>query len=68
MPKEKFYSVAAAEGNDPTLTVAWGNGELWINGEPFVTRIADMNMLDISGLNRLIRTLRRAREHLLDQD
>ena len=55
MPKEKFYSQYAVEGDGskPELTVSWGeiSPEVFINGTSF----------DRSALNRLIRTLTKAR-------
>lgn len=62
MPAEKFYYTGQVENDDrgPDLTVAWGDGSVYING----TEIATAQ--DVSGLNRLIRSLRRARDHVLD--
>lgn len=54
MPKETFWDAAAVDGDgvsEPVLTVAWG-GAVFINGSG----------IDRSGINRLIRALRRARD------
>jgi hypothetical protein len=61
MPKETFWdSSTAVEGDDstPVLTVSWhdkncacGEGGVWLNSVPF----------DESGVDRLIRTLRKAK-------
>lgn len=51
MPKESFWdSMSAVEGDDPILTVAWGDGTVRINDVIF----------DASALERLQTTLRRA--------
>lgn len=58
MPKETFWDSANAVKNDgvsePVLTVTWGSEQpvVNINGTP----------IDRSGVNRLIRALRRARD------
>lgn len=58
MPKETFWNSATAVENDgvsePVLTVTWGAEQpgVYLNGIEF----------DRSGSNRLIRTLRRARD------
>jgi hypothetical protein len=62
MPKEKFYPETAVEddGSEPSLTIAWGadSPAVWINGVEF----------DRSGLNRLIRAARKARDQTYGQD
>lgn len=62
MPSEKFYYTGQVEndGRGPDLVVAWGGSEVYINGQSIATA------QDVSGLNRLIRSLRRARDHVLD--
>jgi len=56
MPKENFWPETAIEGDksEPTLRVTWGDEHpgVCINGVQF----------DRSGLNRLIRTVRNARD------
>lgn len=58
MPKETFWNSATAVENDevsePVLTVTWGSEQpsVHLNGVEF----------DRSGINRLIHTLRRARD------
>ena len=66
MPAEKFYSVAR-EGADPVLTVAWGDGELWLNNEPIAPPMHGTGTYDLSQVNRLIKSLTRARHHLLER-
>ena len=56
MPKETFWPETAVEGDDsqPTLTISW-HGDVpcvFVNGVRF----------DRSGMNRLIRVARRARD------
>jgi hypothetical protein len=62
MPKEKFYPETAVEndGSEPTLTIAWGDEfpTVKINGVEF----------DRSGINRLIRAARKARDQTYGQD
>lgn len=63
MPKEKFYFSGQVEndGRAPDITVSWGEApqpQVLING----------NAADRSGLNRLIRALRRARDQAYGQD
>lgn len=60
MPKARFWKSTAVEGDDPDLTVTWGDKqpEVQINGTAF----------DRSGLNRLIRALRRARDQTFGSD
>jgi hypothetical protein len=63
MPRESFWNPAKVEGDPPDLTVAWG----WEKpGAPEVM-VNDMPM-DRSGLNRLIGTLRRARNQVYGAD
>ena len=64
MPAEKFYCSDQVEGDgkDPDLTVTWGEGPtpgVFINGIP---------MDDRAGLNRLINSLRRARNRVFGKD
>lgn len=67
MPKEKFYN---PNSDEPDLVVAWGDGEAVIGSvrvpgskrDPYLRYAAQ----DISGLNRLIRSLKRARDYLQD--
>ena len=61
MPSEKFYRQDSNPDSKPDLTVAWGDGlppQVLING----------NVYDRSGLNRLIRSLRRARNQVYGVD
>lgn len=63
MPKERFYFSGQVEddGREPDLIVAWGETptpQVLINGHP----------VDRSGLNRLIRALRRARDGVFGAD
>lgn len=63
MPKEKFYWTGQVEndGRGPDLTVAWGETpvpQVLVNDEP----------MDRSGLNRLIASLRRARDQVYGAD
>jgi hypothetical protein len=62
MPAEKFWPETAVEGdgNEPALTVAWGakQSAVTINGTP----------IDRSGLNRLIRVIRNARDRTYERD
>jgi hypothetical protein len=61
MPKEGFWSPTKLEGDPPDLTVSWGDT---VSPQVFVN---DMPM-DRSGLNRLIGTLRRARNQVYGAD
>lgn len=63
MPKEKFYFSGQVEndGREQDLTIAWGQTpypQVLVNGHP----------VDRSGLNRLIATLRRARDQVYGVD
>lgn len=63
MPKENFYDShtrVEGDGFPPDLVVAWGLEfpEVSINGIPY----------DRSGLNRLIKTLRKARNQTYGMD
>lgn len=61
MPHEKFYAPDTVEGGEPHLVVAWGvtdTPQVAVNGVPY----------DRSGLNRLIATLRRARDRVHGPD
>ena len=62
MPKEKFYPATAVEGDDTeaTVTIGWGQetGVVTLNGVEF----------DRSGINRLIRAARKARDQTYDAD
>ena len=68
MPAEKFYdSTIAVEGDttEPIVTIAWGYGTTetpepgpYINGAPF----------DRSGINRMIRALKKARDQVFGAD
>lgn len=63
MPKEKFYDSSTrveGDGLSPDLTVTWGIDQ------PEV-RVNDI-VYDRSGLNRLIATLRKARNQTYGQD
>ena len=61
MPKETFWDAANAVENDgvsePVLTITWSTPGTPGHG----TRLNDVDF-DRSGINRLIRTLRRARD------
>jgi hypothetical protein len=61
MPKEKFYGIGAVEGDEPDITVSWG-----VTDEPQV--LLNGKRYDRSGLNRLIGTLRRARDQVYGSD
>ena len=54
MPKENFWTETRTEGDQPDLTISWGEPHqgITINGHTFK---------DQTGINRLIRTLNRAR-------
>lgn len=61
MPKETFYCTGQGDGSGPDLTVAWGETpvpQVLINDQP----------MDRSGLNRLIASLRRARDQVYGAD
>lgn len=61
MPKESFYRPTAVDGDMPDLTVQWGTEavpQVMINLIPY----------DRSGINRLIATLRRARNQTYGKD
>lgn len=63
MPKETFWNAATAVENDgvsePVLTVTWGREpDVHLNGVGF----------DRSGINRLIRVLRKARDQTYGHD
>jgi hypothetical protein len=62
MPKEKFYDSTRIDGDGlpPDIIVAWGNSqpEVTINGIVY----------DRSGVNRLISTLRKARNQTYGPD
>lgn len=60
MPKENFYSEDSVEGDEPIFSVTWG--EL----QPGVV-VAECEF-DRSGLNRLIRALRTARDKTFGAD
>lgn len=62
MPAEKFWPATAIEGDnsEPTLTVAWGAEQ------PGVTLNGATS--DRSGINRLIRVLRNARDRTYGRD
>lgn len=62
MPRDTFYFTGQVEGDGqpPDITVAWGH-------EPAQVLINDLVVAtpaDCSGLNRLIATLRRARDRM----
>lgn len=54
MPKEKFWGLQHVDNDEPDFEVRWGDAQpsVTVNGLTF----------DRSGLNRLIRTLRRGRD------
>jgi len=62
MPAEKFWptTTAVPEDSEPTLNIAWGDKQpgVTINGVHF----------DRSGLNRLIRVIRNARDRTYERD
>ncbi len=63
MPAEKFYYNGQVEndGRAPDLTVSWGDSlppQVLINGNP----------AERSGLNRLIKALRKARDQVYGAD
>ena len=62
MPKENFYDSSRVDGDefDPDLVVSWGEfmPGVTINGIEY----------DRSGLNRLIRALKRARKQTFGED
>lgn len=62
MPKENFFDSTRVEGdgNPPDLVVAWGTDD------PKVT--INTIVYDRSGLNRLISTLRKARDRTYGRD
>lgn len=67
MPKEKFYNADRVEGDGlpADLEVSWASpGNV---GEPGV-RIGGLVNADRSGINRLIRVLRRARDQVYGSD
>jgi hypothetical protein len=61
MPKEKFYAADTVVGGSEHLAVAWG-----VNDVPQV--LINGVQYDRSGLNRLIGTLRRARDQVYGSD
>lgn len=63
MPSEKFYYSGQVEndGQAPDLTVAWGE-----TPEPGV--LINGNRADRSGINRLIKALRKARDQVYGSD
>ena len=62
MPKEKFWPATAVEGDgtEPTVTISWGNDQpgVIINGMES----------DRSGVNRMIKVLRKARDQAHGHD
>ena len=60
MPKENFYPEDSVEGDEPGFTVTWGELQpgVIVSGAEFGR----------SGLNRLIRTLRTARDKTFGAD
>ena len=80
MPAEKFYNSAVdveGDGTPPFLTVEWGRIESATPGfdvmssergsvDPLVT--LNGRTLDRSGLNRLIRALKKARDQVYGSD
>jgi hypothetical protein len=62
MPKETFWSEHSVEGDDslPYLTVSWGQEHPGVSLNGFSS--------DRSGLNRLIRVLRNARDKAYGRD
>lgn len=63
MPSEKFYLSGQGEGDgrSPDITIAWGQ-----TPEPAV--LINNNPVDRSALNRMINTLRRARDQVYGAD
>jgi hypothetical protein len=65
MPKESFWNPTALEGDDPDLSVSWGE-------TPVPQVVIDMRggelKTDRSGLNRLIGSLRKARNQVYGPD
>ncbi|GAA6122589.1 hypothetical protein BPY_06970 [Bifidobacterium psychraerophilum] len=66
MPKEKFYEYerehpkVEGDGSEPDLTVQWGDEPPYIQGA--------MALNSRSAINRLIRSLRRARNQQFGKD
>jgi hypothetical protein len=65
MPKDKFYVTGQVfgDGKNPEFTVAWGTAEspqVLLNGVQLATPG------DVSGLDRMIQVLQRARRAMLD--
>ena len=66
MPKEKFYESeyehpkVQGDDNEPDLTVQWGDEPPYIKGA--------MTLNSRSAINRLIRSLRRARNQQFGKD
>lgn len=63
MPASKFYPIGSVEGDDPFLYVGWANP-----GNSLTGVTVNAVELDRSGLNRLIRDLRRARDATYGKD
>lgn len=64
MPKETFYYTGQTQndGRNPDLTITWGQGTVYINGQPFAEHG------DTSGLARLRKTITRALLHIHDHN
>jgi len=60
MPAEKFWKPTRIEGDEPDLTISWGDGSMTVN-------IGGIES-DRSGVNRAIRALRRARDATFGPD
>ncbi|MBM6622657.1 hypothetical protein JTF08_13660 [Micrococcaceae bacterium RIT802] len=76
MPSEKFYNSDRIEGDElpPDLTVTWpgrhrdqGTGQYVDDGLPCAVQVNGIEY-DRSGLNRLITSLRRARNQVFGID
>lgn len=70
MPAEKFYPSTAVEGEPPSelLTIRWGQENAGVAALLEVDGVGGLIALDRSGINRLIKTLRRARDATFGAD
>jgi len=64
MPSEKFYRPTATPDDQPDLVIAWGTGNE--TGPPQV--LVNDTTYDRAALNRMIRSLRRARDQAYGPD
>lgn len=73
MPKEKFYfgTQVESDGQAPDVTVSWGHGEftrLTPRSQPALHVLVNDLSVDRSGINRLIKVLRKARDQTYGED